>query len=72
MYNDKYVKAKMNLYDTNVYGNKTAIEGENFTCFSVDSIIDVDKKHYPQIFLKSKIFFYSLNIYKYFKLLNIW
>ena len=27
VYDDKYIKAKINLYDTNFYGNKTPIEG---------------------------------------------
>ena len=34
---------------------KTPIEGEHCTCFSIillDSIVNVDKKCYPQIFLK--------------------
>ena len=47
MYNDKYIKAKINLHDTNLCGNKTPIEGENYTCFTVillDSIVNVDKK----------------------------
>ena len=55
MYNDKYIKDKINLHDTNFCGNKTPIEGENYTCFTVillDSIANVDKKYYSQIFLK--------------------
>ena len=47
VYNDKYIKAKINSYNTNVYGNKTSIEGELYTFFSVillDSIVNVDKK----------------------------
>ena len=35
--------------------HKTPIEGEHCTCFSIillDSIVNVDKKYYPQIFLK--------------------
>ena len=55
VYNDKYIKAKINLYDKNFYGNKTPIEGEHYTCFFVillDSIVNVNKKYYPQIFLK--------------------
>ena len=54
-YNDKYIKTKINLYDTNVYRNKTLIEGENYTWFSVvllDSVVYVDKKYYSPIFLK--------------------
>ena len=55
VYSDKYIKAKINLCDTNVYGNKTPIEDEHYTWFSVillDSIVYVDKKYYPPIFLK--------------------
>ena len=55
VYNDKYIKTKINLYNTNIYGNKTPIESECGTCFSVillDSIVNVDKKYHPQIFLK--------------------
>ena len=29
MYNDKYIIAKINSYNTNFYGNKTKIEGEH-------------------------------------------
>ena len=55
MYNDKYIKAKINLYNTNFYGNKTPIASECGTCFFVillDSIVNADKKYHPQIFLK--------------------
>ena len=55
VYNNKCIKAKINLYYTNFYGDKTAIEGEHYTCFSVilvDSIVNVDKIYYLQIFLK--------------------
>ena len=55
MYNVKYIKTKIKLYNTNFYGNKTPIENGCSAWFSVillDSIIDVNKKCYPQIFLK--------------------
>ena len=55
MYNDKCIKAKINLYNTNFYRNKTAIECEPCTWFSVillDSIVNVDKKYHLHIFLK--------------------
>ena len=38
----------------NFYGNKTAIEGKNYTWFSVillDSLVNGDKKYNPQVFL---------------------
>ena len=53
--NDKEIKAKINLYDINFYGSKTPIERKHYTCFSVmllDSIVNVNKKYYQQIFLK--------------------
>ena len=52
MHNDKYIKVKKNLYDTNFYGNKTPIKGEHYTCFFVillDSFVNVDKKYHPQV-----------------------
>ena len=55
VYNDKYIKIKINLYDTKFYGNKTPVEGEDCKCFFVillDSILNVEKKYHPQIFLK--------------------
>ena len=55
VYNDKYIRAKINLHVTKFQGNKTPTEGEHYTCFSVillDSIVNVDKKYYSQIFLK--------------------
>lgn len=54
MYNEKYVEAKIDLYNTNVYGNKTSIEVKHYTCFSVilfNSIVNADKE-YLQTFLK--------------------
>ena len=53
VYNDKYIKAKISLYNVNFYGIKAPKENECYTCLSVillDSIADVDKKYYPQIF----------------------
>ena len=55
MHNDKYIKVKINLYDTNFDGNKTPIKGGHYTCFFVillDSIVNVDKKYHPQVFWK--------------------
>ena len=46
-YNDKYIKAKINLYNTNVYSNKTPMKGEQYPCFSVILlyfIANIDKK----------------------------
>ena len=55
MHNDKYIKAKISLYNTNFYGKETPIEGKHFTCFFVkllDSIVNVDNKYHPRIILK--------------------
>ena len=55
VYSDKYIKTKGSLCNINIYGNKTPKEGKYYTCFSVillDSIINVDKKYYPQVFLE--------------------
>ena len=35
VYNDKYIKIKINLYNRNLYVNKTPLEAEHYTCFSV-------------------------------------
>ena len=54
MYNGKYIKTEISLYNMNFYGNKTAIEGKNYTWFSVillDSLVNADKKYNPQVFL---------------------
>ena len=43
--NDKYIKAKISLYNTNFYGNKVPKENECYICFYVlllDSIVNVD------------------------------
>ena len=60
--NDKYIKTKIILntrfYDNNNNNNnnnnKMPKENESYTCLFVillDSIINVDKKYYPQVFL---------------------
>ena len=54
VYNDKYIKTKINSYDANLY-DVTLYEGEHYACFSVillDFIVNVDKRYHPQIFLK--------------------
>ena len=59
MYNDKYIKNKINLYNgklnTNFHGNKIPDEDECYACISVlllDSVVKVGKKCYPQIVLE--------------------
>ena len=62
VYNDKYIKTKISLnahfYDnnnnSNNNNNEMPKENERYTCLFVillDSIINVDKKYYPQVFL---------------------
>ena len=60
MYNDKYIKTKIKIYNDRVYTNfqykKILKDNECCTCLWVillDSIlIDLDKKCYPKIFLE--------------------
>ena len=55
MCNNKYIKAKLNLYNSNVHGNKPAVENGHYTCLFVilsDSVINLDKKYFSQIFLE--------------------
>ena len=55
MCNDKYIKAEINLDDLNFYGNKMPRKSERYNCLSVilsDSVFNIDKKYYPQTFLK--------------------
>ena len=53
VYNDKHIKAKINLYNVNFYGNKKPKENnESYACFSIillDSTFNVNKKYYPQV-----------------------
>ena len=60
MYNDKYIKTKIKIYNDKVYTNfqhnKIPKDNEYCACLSVillDSIfIDLEKKYYPQILLE--------------------
>ena len=60
VYNNKYIKTKIKIYNknrinTNFQGNEIPEGNECFTCLSVillDSIVVVDKKYHPQIFLE--------------------
>ena len=47
MYNDKYIKAKINLQHVNFYGDKIPTKNKYYKCLSailLDSIVVVDKK----------------------------
>ena len=53
-YKNKYIKTKISL-NTNFYNNKIPRVNERYTYLSVillDSITNVDKKYYPQVFLR--------------------
>ena len=60
MYNDKYIKIKIKIYNNIVYTNfpynKILKDNEYCTCLSIillDSIfVNSDKEYYPQIFLE--------------------
>ena len=60
VYNDKYIKTKIKIYDNRVYtnfqNNKIPKDNEYCLCLSVillDSIfVNSDKEYYPQIFLE--------------------
>ena len=60
LYNDKYIKTKINIYSNRVYKNfqhnKIPKDKEYFACLSVilsDSIfVNSDKEYYPQILLE--------------------
>ena len=56
---DKYVKAKIKLYEikvnTNFQGNRVLTENASYKCVSLimlDSVIRVNKNYYPQTFLE--------------------
>ena len=57
--NDKYIKARIKMYEdrvnTNFQGKKLPKENASYKCLSLimlDSIIRVNKKHYPQTVLE--------------------
>ena len=57
--NDKYIKTKMKMYEdrvnTNIHGKKVPKENASYKCLSlitVDSVIRINKKYYPQTFLE--------------------
>ena len=59
VYDNKYIKTKIKIYNnkinTNFQGNKIPEDNECCACLFVilsDSIINVDEKLYPQIFLE--------------------
>ena len=58
-YEEKYIKAKVREFDgvikTNVLGDKVPKEGKYYTCIAcitIDSVMRMEKKNYPQVYLK--------------------
>ena len=58
IYDKKYIKAKVREFDgmikTNFLGNKVPKENMRYTCIAcltIDSVIRMDKKNYPQVYL---------------------
>ena len=59
LYDNIYMKTKIKIHNnelnTNFHANKIPEDNVSCTCLSVrslDSIVNVDKKYYPQIFLE--------------------
>ena len=59
VYDQKYLKAKVREFDgmikTNFLGNKVPKENINYTCIAcvtIDSVMRMDKKNYPQVYLE--------------------
>ena len=61
MYNEKYLKDKINFYtgkiSTNFHNNKIPRQGSQCICLSViliDSVFRTGKNYYPRVFLECK------------------
>ena len=59
VYDKKYLKNKVREYDgmikTNVLGNVILKENMHYTCIAcitIDSVMKMDKKNYPQVYLE--------------------
>ena len=59
IYDKKYIKARVREFDgvikTNFLGNKVPREHMRYTCIAcvtIDSVVRMDKKNYPQIYLE--------------------
>ena len=58
-YDEKYIKAKVKEFNgvvnTDILGNKVPKEGMHHTCIVciiIDSVMNIDTKSYPQVFLE--------------------
>ena len=59
VYDQKYLKAKVREFDgmikTNFLGNEVPKENMHFTCIAcitIDSVMRIDKKNHPQVYLE--------------------
>ena len=59
IYDEKYLKAKVRKFDgvikTNFLGNDTSKENMHYTCIAcitIDSVIRMDKKNHPELYLE--------------------
>ena len=55
VYKGKFIKTKVNFYNTPFLCKKMPKENECYTCVSIlllDSVINIAKKYYPQVFLQ--------------------
>ena len=59
VYDQKYLKAKVREFDgvikTNFLGNEVPKENMHYTCIAcitIDSVMRMDKKNYPQVYLE--------------------
>ena len=59
VYDQKYLKAKVREFDgkikTNILGNEVPKENMHYTCIAcitIDSVMRMDKKNYPQVYLE--------------------
>ena len=59
IYDQKYLKAKVREFDglikTNFLGNNTSKENMHYTCIAcitIDSVMRMDKKNHPQVYLE--------------------
>ena len=59
VYDQKYLKAKVREFDgeikTNILGNEVPKENMHYTCIAcitIDSVMRMDKKNFPQVYLE--------------------
>ena len=59
VYDEKYIKAKVKEFNgavnTHFLGDKVPKEGVDYTfiaCVSIDSVMKIEKKNYPQVYLE--------------------